>query len=100
MKRQANLFERITPFENLLLAARKAARGKRDKPRVARFEFHLEQELLALQEELVNGGYRPGAFFSFEIRDPKRRNLVSCLPLPRHPGRECRDPEYREVKPR
>ena len=52
MKRQAGLFERITRFDNLLLAARKAARGKREKPSVARFEFHLEQELLVLAEEL------------------------------------------------
>ena len=62
MKRQTGLFDQITPFGNLRLAARKAARGKRDKPTVARFEFHLERELLALQEQLVNGGYRPGAF--------------------------------------
>jgi hypothetical protein len=49
MKRQTGLFERITPFDNLLLAARKAAQGKRDRALVARFEFHLEQELLGLQ---------------------------------------------------
>lgn len=78
MKRQAGLFEQITPFRNLLLAARKAARGKRDKPSVARFEFHLEPELLRLQEELQTHRYQPGAFFTFEIRDPKRRQICAA----------------------
>jgi hypothetical protein len=78
MKRQAGLFEPITRFDNLLLAARKAAQGKRDKPSVACFEFHLEPELLRLQEELENGRYRPGSFFTFEIRDPKRRRICAA----------------------
>ena len=78
MKRQAGLFARITPFANLLLAARKAAQGKRDKPSVARFEFHLEQELLLLQQELHQLSYQPGHFFTFEIRDPKRRRICAA----------------------
>jgi retron-type reverse transcriptase len=78
MKRQTDLFERITCFHNLLVAAHKAARGKRDKPSVARFEFYLEQELLALQEELHNRSYRPGAFFTFEVCDPKRRRICAA----------------------
>jgi retron-type reverse transcriptase len=78
LKRQAGLFERVVRFENLLLAARKAARGKRDRPTVARFEFHLERELLALQEELTAATYRPGVFFTFEIRDPKRRAICAA----------------------
>ncbi len=78
MRRQTGLFERITRFDNLLLAARKAAQGKRDRVTVARFEFHLEQELLALQEELQGGSYRPGPFFTFEIYDPKRRHICAA----------------------
>lgn len=78
MKRQSGLFEQILPFENLLLAARKAARGKRDKPLVARFEFHLEPALLRLQEELQAGTYQPGPFFTFEVRDPKRRRICAA----------------------
>ena len=78
MKRQGGLFDRVVTFENLLLAARKAAKGKREKPTVARFEFHLEQELFLLQEELATGDYRPGAFFTFEIRDPKRRAICAA----------------------
>jgi RNA-directed DNA polymerase len=63
MKRHGGLFGQVIRFDNLLLAAaRKAARGKQDNPSVARFEFHLEQELLALQEEPATGAYAPPRF--------------------------------------
>lgn len=78
MKRQGGLFARIVAFDNLLRAARQAARGKRDRPTVARFVFHLEPELLRLQDELQTGRYRPDAFFTFEIRDPKRRQICAA----------------------
>jgi RNA-directed DNA polymerase len=78
VKRHAGLFEKVLRFDNLLGAARRAARGKRDRPAVARFEFHLERELLTLQTELAEGTYRPGAFFTFEIRDPKRRSICAA----------------------
>jgi retron-type reverse transcriptase len=78
MKRHSGLFKQIIRFDNLLLAARKAALGKRDRPLVARFEFHLEQELFDLQEELRQGDYQPGPFFSFEIYDPKRRHICAA----------------------
>lgn len=78
MKRQAGLFERIIRFDNLLLAARKAAQGKRHKPSVARFEFHLEQELLVLAQELEDLTYQPGSYFTFEIYDPKRRRICAA----------------------
>jgi RNA-directed DNA polymerase len=78
MKRQGRLFERVTRFDNLLLAARRAAQGKRDRPAVARFEFYLERELLLLHEELGGGAYRPGAYFTFEVRDPKPREICAA----------------------
>ena len=54
MKRQGNLWDRMISFENLLLAAHAAARGKRFKPGVARFVFDLERQLLLLNEELAS----------------------------------------------
>jgi hypothetical protein len=78
MKRYTGLFEPIARFDNLLLAAHKAARGKRDKPAVARFEFHLEQELFVLQDDLQNLSYQPGTFFTFEVHDPKRRRICAA----------------------
>ena len=77
MKRHGHLFERITAFDNLLAAAKRAGRGKRHKQRVAHFFFHLEKELLRLQEELLAGAYLPEPYHSFEIKDPKPR-LISA----------------------
>ncbi len=78
MKRHAGLFAQVVRFDNLLLAARKAARGKRDRPTVARFELDLERELLTLQQALAAGSYCPGAFFTFEVQDPKRRAICAA----------------------
>lgn len=78
MKRVGGFFERIVGFDNLLLAQRRAARGKRCRTSVARFEFHLEHELFELQDELMTGSYQPGEFFTFEVRDPKRRAICAA----------------------
>lgn len=80
MRTYTDLYPTIASFENLHLAFRKAARGKRDQRSVAAFEFGLESNLLRLEEELLEQSYRPGPYRSFFIRDPKRR-LVSAAPF-------------------
>jgi len=47
-----NLYSQIGEFENLRLSFKQAAAGKRSKPTVAAFEYDLEGQLIALQEEL------------------------------------------------
>jgi RNA-directed DNA polymerase len=79
MKRYGDLFDKITSFENLLNAARKAQRGKRRKSTTATFNLKLENELLRLQAELRNKTYCLGAYKRFQIYDPKKR-LISALP--------------------
>ncbi len=74
------LYNHLCRFDNLLLAWKKAGRGKRSNPAVAAFEFGLEENLLTLQEELEAKTYRPGAYHSFYIHDPKRR-LISAAPF-------------------
>ena len=76
----SGLYPQVTQFENMLDAYRKAARGKRSQPQVAAFEFEREHNLLQLQRELIDKTYTPGAYYSFVIRDPKRR-LVSAAPF-------------------
>nr|MBA3534370.1 RNA-dependent DNA polymerase [Ardenticatenales bacterium] len=61
-------------------AFQKAARGKRGKVTVATFEYDLEQNLFALQQELQTGSYHPGPYSNFYIHDPKRR-LISAAPF-------------------
>jgi RNA-directed DNA polymerase len=79
MKRYGNLWPRVVCWDNLLLAARKARRGKRHRPVVERFHFHQEWHLLRLQRELQEGSYRPGLFTTHWIDRPKRR-LISAAP--------------------
>jgi len=80
VKRIGHLMDRVTDFGNLVLAFRKASRGKRRRPAVVRFFRDLETELLRLATELAEGSYRPGPFQTFTIRDPKER-LISCPPF-------------------
>ncbi len=75
-----HLWRDIVSFENIHLAFRKAARGKRSRPSTAAFEFHLEENLVALHQELVSGAYQPGGYTSFVVHDPKRR-LISAAPF-------------------
>jgi RNA-directed DNA polymerase len=75
-----NLFQKLAHFDNLYLAYRKAAKGKRGQPEVAAFEFDVIANLCRLQEELVTQTYQPGGYFSFFIRDPKHR-LISAAPF-------------------
>lgn len=70
----------MAAWDNLLRAFRKAARGKRGSASAARLEFRLGDELLALQEELLSGRYRPGAYRHFPIKEPKTR-LISAAPF-------------------
>lgn len=79
MKRHGNLWPQIIEFENLLLATRKAQKGKRWKANVLQFNYHLETELLALQAALTAKTYQPGSYTTFEIYDPKCR-MISAAP--------------------
>lgn len=74
------MYERLISWDNLLLAYRKAAKGKRGQPNVAGFEYRLEDNLLNLQQELTDFTYHPGPYTSFHIHEPKRR-LISAAPF-------------------
>jgi RNA-directed DNA polymerase len=77
VKRYGNLFDKVTSFENMYLACRKALRGKRSKQTVAPFYFNLENELIDLRQELIEGRYQPRPYRIFEIREPKVRQICS-----------------------
>lgn len=79
MKRYGNLWHQIIDFENLLIASRQAQKGKRFRDNVLAFNYNLESELQQLQQELQTQTYRPGAYKTFEIQDPKPR-LISAAP--------------------
>jgi RNA-directed DNA polymerase len=80
LKTYRHLYPKIWDWDNLYLAYRKARKGKRGKRPAAEFEFRLEDNLVALQEELAAKTYQPGAYHSFRIYEPKRR-LISAAPF-------------------
>jgi RNA-directed DNA polymerase len=73
-------FERLTDWDNLLLAYRNAARGKRGRGDVAAFEHRLEDNLIGLKQQLEERTWRPGGYRSFHVHKPKRR-LISAAPF-------------------
>jgi RNA-directed DNA polymerase len=79
MKRHGDLWQHITDFDNLLRAAKQAQRGKRFRPNVLNFNYHLEPNLLQLQHQLQDQTYEPGAYRTFRIFEPKPR-LISAAP--------------------
>jgi retron-type reverse transcriptase len=79
MKRHGNLFPQIITFENLLTAAKKAQKGKRYQKNVLAFNYNLENEIFQLQIALNAKTYQPGAYTTFEIKEPKPR-LISAAP--------------------
>lgn len=80
MKRAGGLWSQIVTFDNLYLAYTKARLGKRTRQSVANFSYHLEEALIDLQRELVNGRYPPGGYRQFIIRERKPR-LISAAPF-------------------
>ena len=74
------MYSNLYSLDNLFLAYSKAAKGKRSHENVARFEFRLEDNIVALHEELKNESYRPGEYTNFYIHEPKRR-LISAAPF-------------------
>jgi RNA-directed DNA polymerase len=79
MKRYGNLWPQVIDFENLLLAARKAQRGKRFRDNVLAFNYNRERELLQLHHELKTQTYQPGKYQVFQVFSPKPR-LISAAP--------------------
>lgn len=73
-------YSQVYSWPNLLSSYQKASRGKRNRQPAADFEFRLEDNLVELGRELRKRTYRPGAYVSFYIHEPKRR-LISAAPF-------------------
>ncbi len=78
MKRYGNLWNAMISFPSLFRAARRARKGKRLRPDVALFEYHLEQNLWKLHDELLTRQYLPGDYHTFLIHEPKQRQISAA----------------------
>lgn len=68
-------FDNITAKENLLLAWKEFAKGKRDRKDVQEFELHLMGNLLTLHRDLKGKMYVHSPYEAFSISDPKPRSI-------------------------
>lgn len=74
----ATVTEIISSFGNLLESERKAAKCKRKKKDVARFEQDLGYNIVRLSEEIKRGKYRVSKYYSFRVYEPKER-IIQAL---------------------
>lgn len=77
-KRMGSMFDEIAKWDNLCLAFRLAAKGKRRSASAAAFEQQVADQLIALQQELQSRTYRPGPYHHFFIHEPKRRKISAA----------------------
>ncbi len=75
-RRLTGVFERMTTFEALRAAARRASDRLRRRHAPAAFLADLEANALALQRALHDGTWTPGPLRTFRIRDPKPRTIA------------------------
>ena len=76
MRRIGGLFDGVVSYSNLYRAYRKALLGARKNEEQAHFYYNLENELVTLRRELVDGTYNPGPYRYFMIFDPKEREIA------------------------
>lgn len=69
------MIEDIASFDNLLLAFKKASKGKSERESVMRFSINIEDELLSVRGDLISGRYTPLPYRSFAVHEPKMRTI-------------------------
>ena len=74
----STLGQQLFSLENLYRAYRRCRRHKRNMLNALRFEQDLEENLVALHEELSAGTYRPGRSVAFLVARPKRREILAA----------------------
>lgn len=80
MKRFGNLYDSVCDLDNLYLAYTKAKKGKSESYGVIRFEKELDNNILSIHKELVDGTYNTSKYEVFTIFEPKER-IIYRLPF-------------------
>ena len=84
-KTYSNIYPKIYDFESLYYAFCRANKGKEKSGQAAkeerlRFKFHLEENLIQIQNELIWHTYESGQYHHFLVHEPKVRE-VAALPF-------------------
>lgn len=72
------LFDQITDWNNLYAAYKGAAAGKHDRVEVLRHDLHCEKILWQLKRQLEDDSYRHGKYRTFQVNDPKPRDVAAA----------------------
>lgn len=72
------MFDKICSFENLHRAYLGARKCKRNRSEILKFNYHLEENLLKLQQELLSQTYQHGGYRQFIICDSKKRRIKAA----------------------
>ncbi|MFH1889353.1 MAG: reverse transcriptase domain-containing protein [Nanoarchaeota archaeon] len=75
MKIYKNLYSEVCSIQNLVLAWRKARKGKTKKHYVQKFEKNLGKNIKSLHNNLKCQTYKPRPLKTFILRDPKTRKI-------------------------
>jgi RNA-directed DNA polymerase len=77
MRRTGHLMEHIADPDNLRLAFVKAARGKQHVKEILEYQYHLEDNLYLLRQQLLSGKPVTGHYRYFTIYEPKERQICA-----------------------
>lgn len=75
MKTYNDLYETFYSNKNLIVAWKKARKGKTKRDYIKKFEEHFRENILQLKKELQDESYKPSSLTRFVIRDPKTRKI-------------------------
>ena len=84
MKRIGNLYDKICSLDNLILAEKKARKGKSKQSDVILFDKNKENNLLELHQILLNKQFKNSKYHVFTIYEKKERVIHK---LPYYPDR-------------
>ncbi len=84
MKRIGNLYNQIISLDNLILADKKASKGKSKQYGVISHNKNKEANLIKLHESLLNKNYKTSKYSVFKVYEPKERDVYR---LPYYPDR-------------
>lgn len=84
MKRLGNLYSKLYDIDNLILADKKARKGKSKQKDLIEFDKNKDNNLLRLQNILINKEYKTSDYHIFTIYEGKERVIYK---LPYYPDR-------------
>lgn len=75
MKRIGNVYSKICDYQNIVIADKKARKGKSKQACIKKFDLNYQDNIQALQKELIDGCYKTSEYYIFSVFEPKQREI-------------------------